>query len=176
MTSPSMAQTGAQTGSCGLVLREAREGQDMDLVRDLFREYQAGLGEDLCFQNFEAELATLPGKYRPPQGTILLAWDDAVLSCAGIVAVRPVSGHECPTCEMKRLYVRETWRGRGVGRLLAEGSLSAARAMGYQSMVLDTLERLSGALTLYTDLGFVRRSSYYDNPLSGVVYMERLLD
>ncbi len=143
---------------------------DMQAIRDLFREYERFLQVDLCFQQFEEELAGLPGKYAPPRGALLLAvkGDQAI----GCVAMRPL---EAAVCEMKRLYVRPAYLGLGVGRQLAVAVIVCAQEAGYASMRLDTLEKLKPALALYQNLGFVQRPAYYDNPLSGVVYMERKL-
>ncbi len=136
-------------------------------IVDLFREYEQFLQVDLCFQQFEEELAGLPGKYAPPGGVLLLARvDDRAVGC---VAMRPLSQG---VCEMKRLYVRPAFLGRGMGRQLARAVIEAARRAGHDRMCLDTLERLKPALALYKDLGFVRRSAYYENPLPEVVYLE----
>lgn len=159
-------------GSAAVDLVTAQPSR-MDEVRELFREYAAFLSVDLCFQDFEAELAALPGKYAPPHGCILLA-EDAHGRCAGVVAMRPL---DTPgQCEMKRLYVRPPWRGTGLGRRLAEAIVEQAREVGYREMVLDTLARLEAAVALYESIGFVRRTPYYDNPLEDVIYMTRRLD
>ena len=151
-------------------IRPARVPEDMDAARVLFREYQEWLAEDLCFQDFEAELAGLPGKYAEPDGAILLAWDGDRL--AGGVALWPLEDGDC---EMKRLYVRPDWLGRGLGRRLAEDIVAAARARGYAKMKLDTLSRLTAATTLYESMGFVDTRAYYENPLNGVMYLELAL-
>ena len=143
---------------------------DIETAQTLFREYQRFLGVDLCFQGFAEELATLPGRYAPPRGRLLLAREGE--RAAGCVALRPL---EDGACEMKRLFVRPAYRGRGLGRLLAARIVSEATALGYALMRLDTLETLDEAMRLYTSLGFRRRPPYYANPLPGVVYWERTL-
>lgn len=149
---------------------QAQAADEIEAVRAIFREYQQFLGVDLSFQGFEEELATLPGCYAPPKGQLLLARDGA--HAAGCVALRPL---EDGACEMKRLFVRPAYRGRGLGRLLATRIVSEATALGYALMRLDTLETLDDAMHLYSSLGFRRRPSYYANPLPGVVYWERAL-
>jgi putative acetyltransferase len=151
----------------------ARSDADMLTTREMFMEYQQWLGVDLCFQDFENELAGLPGKYAPPGGEIYIARDgDAV---AGIIAVRPVGDPEEKISEMKRLYVREYWRGHGLGRTLAEMAIDFAARAGYRRMVLDTLPSLETAKRMYARMGFKEMAPYYENPLPGVVYMEKLL-
>ena len=151
-------------------LVQAQTANDIDTARTLFREYQRFLGVDLCFQGFEKELATLPGRYAPPRGRLLLALDGP--RAAGCVALRPLDDK---VCEMKRLFVRPAYRGRGLGRVLATRIVDEAAALGYAAMRLDTLEGLEGAMHLYTSMGFQRRAPYYANPLPGVVYWERAL-
>lgn len=143
---------------------------EMPIVRTLFLEYARWLGVDLTFQGFEEEIDTLPGKYRSPEGEILLArYPDVV---AGCVAMRP---HDSNRCEMKRLWVREPFRGSGLGRRLVEAVVRTAKDAGYSEMVLDTLETMEPALRLYESAGFSRISPYYRNPLPGVVYLGRRL-
>jgi len=152
----------------GLVLRDATAA-DMDAVRELFREYQAWLGLDLCFQSFEDELATLPGKYAPPRGRLLLAEVDGQL--AGAIGLRPMA--EEGVCEMKRLYVRDRAKGRGVGRALVDRLVADARAIGYRVMRLDTLQSaMPQANRLYDQFGFREIPAYYNNPVPNVRYME----
>jgi GNAT superfamily N-acetyltransferase len=139
-------------------------------VRGLFREYADGLGVDLCFQGFDEELATLPGKYAPPDGRLLLARDGAaVMGCVGLRRVDATTG------EVKRLYVRPAARGRGLGGELARRVVAAAREIDYRRLVLDTLEPMAEARRLYGVLGFREIPAYYANPLAGVIYMELVL-
>ncbi|WNJ98970.1 GNAT family N-acetyltransferase [Thalassospiraceae bacterium LMO-JJ14] len=154
-------------------IRPARSDADMAHTREMFVEYQQWLGVDLCFQDFENEIANLPGKYAPPGGDIFIARDNS--DVAGIVAVRPVGNQDDKLCEMKRLYVRDQWRGQGLGRTLAELALSFAENAGYRRMVLDTLSQLKTARDMYLRMGFLETKAYYDNPLPGVVYMEKIL-
>ena len=149
------------------VIRPARFPQDLESVRAIFREYADGLGIDLCFQGFEDELATLPGKYAEPQGRVLLAEDDG--QALGCVAMRPLEG---ALCEMKRLYVRPAGRGRHLGRQLAAAICRAAKEGGYTRMRLDTLSSMQAAQQLYRSLGFERIAPYVFNPIEGAVYME----
>ena len=148
----------------------ARTPATIDSIRQLFREYEEFLQVDLCFQNFEEELATLPSRYAPPHGVLLLAL--AAGQAAGCVATRPLDED---ICEMKRLYVRPAYLGQGLGKKLALTVIELASSAGYVRMRLDTLKKLAPALSLYTALGFQKCSPYYKNPLPGVVYMERAL-
>ncbi|MEA2879630.1 MAG: hypothetical protein QOF14_4826 [Hyphomicrobiales bacterium] len=149
-----------------LRITEARWPDDRATVEALFREYVASLAEDISFQNVDEELAGLPGKYARPGGVVLIARDGA--DAAGAVAYRMV---EPGVAEMKRLYVRPAFRGRDIGRELANELIEYARARGYRTMLLDTLASMSSARALYRDLGFVPVTPYYDNPLPGVAYM-----
>jgi GNAT superfamily N-acetyltransferase len=151
-------------------LREARFPQDRERVIGLFREYADSLGFDLCFQDFETELATLPGKYAPPGGRLLLAWiDDHAVGC---VALRPIDRERC---EMKRLYVQPAMRGTGLGRTLAERICDEARTAGYRQICLDTLPSMQAAVGLYTGLGFAPVDPYVFNPLPGALFLGRTL-
>ncbi len=144
---------------------------DIDAARGLFREYAAGLGVDLCFQGFEAELAALPGDYAPPQGILLLAWVGGEL--AGCGAFRPLPDVDyANACEMKRLYVRPGFRRYGLGRLLAQALIDAALQAGYSAMLLDTLDDMEAARGLYTTLGFEEVPPYYFNPIAGAHYLK----
>jgi len=142
----------------------------LPVVRGLFVEYANALGVDFCFQNFDGELATLPGKYAPPSGRLFLARDGQRV--AGCAALREL---EAGICGMKRLYVPPPFRGQGVGRQLAEATVAAAREIGYGRMRLDTLASLPAALALYESLGFQRIAAYYQNPIANVVYLELAL-
>ncbi len=142
--------------------------KEVDEVRRLFREYEAFLNVDLCFQQFEQELTNLPGKYAPPSGMLLLAMDGQ--KAIGCGALRNLGSIQDRTCEMKRLYVCPEARGVGVGKQIARRLIQEAVRIGYSTLVLDTLDRLEAAITLYKSLGFVLTEPYYDNPLSGVVY------
>lgn len=147
-------------------IRAAEFPQQLELVRELFREYAAGLGIDLCFQDFDTELADLPGKYAPPRGRLLVAWDGA--HAVGCVALRPVDGR---TCEMKRLYVRPQARGAQLGRRLAERICDEARAAGYLRICLDTLPRMTAAVRLYRELGFRPVAPYVFNPIPDAMFL-----
>lgn len=152
-------------------IRPAAFPRDLELVRGLFREYADGLGIDLCFQDFDAELAGLPGKYSPPDGRLLLAWrgdaDDGE-TAVGCVALRAVDGG---TCEMKRLYLRPGLRGTQLGRRLAERIVAEARAAGYARICLDTLPSMSAAIRLYAALGFSPIEPYVYNPIPGALFL-----
>lgn len=144
---------------------------DLDAVRVLFRAYQAWLGLSLNFQDFEGELAALPGKYVPPRGALLLARADGAI--AGVVALRPL---EKSICEMKRLYVAGAFQRLGIGRVLTSAVIEAARAAGYRAMRLDTLaSRMPAAVALYRGLGFVEIPAYIHNPEPDALYLELAL-
>ncbi|MFN0137463.1 MAG: GNAT family N-acetyltransferase [Phycisphaerae bacterium] len=155
------------------LIRPAAFPADLDAVRTLFREYAAWLDIDFCFQGFEAELAALPGYYAPPRGELLLAFESSSVDPIGCVALRPMA--DADLCEMKRLYVRESARGTGLGRTLAHSIVDTARNKGYRAMRLDTLGKLIPAITLYRSMGFKEIPAYYDNPIPGVVYLELAL-
>ena len=144
---------------------------DLAAVRGLFREYAEQLGVDLDFQGFDAELAELPGDYAAPRGTLLLARVGG--EAAGCCALRPIDDVDyANAAEMKRLYVRKAFRGFGLGRQLAEAILAAAVALGYDCVLLDTLDEMESARALYEDLGFEEIPPYYHNPLPGAHYLK----
>jgi len=145
----------------------AESKKHIDMVRELFTEYEEFLGVDLCFQDFEKELESLPGPYGPPDGVMFIALkgEDA----AGCVAVKSLGEGRC---EMKRLFVRPAYRRRGLGRELAEKVIAEAAGKGYSAMRLDTLSRLKEAMNLYLSLGFKEIPPYYHNPLPDVVFLE----
>lgn len=140
-------------------------------TRQIFLEYAKQLGVDLCFQNFEAELANLPGEYGEPGGTLLLALVDGEI--AGCCGLRALDSVDYPNAaEMKRLYVRKAFRRFGLGRQLAEAVLDAARMASYHCVLLDTLNDMESARALYAELGFVDIPPYYHNPISGAHYLK----
>ena len=143
------------------------EGPDaLATVRGLFVAYAQSLGFSLCFQGFDEELATLPGKYAPPGGALLLA------GTHGVVGVRPLGDG---IAEMKRLYVAPPARGQGLGQALALAAIASARGAGHRAIRLDTLNSMKEAVALYRDLGFREIPRYYDNPLEGAHYFELAL-
>jgi ribosomal protein S18 acetylase RimI-like enzyme len=144
------------------------ESKELDIVRDLFREYEKELNEDICFQNFEEELKHPLKKYGPPSGDLLLAyWEDDVAGCIALTKTK-----ETTACEMKRLYVRPNFRKNKIGKILIEELLASAREKNYEKMRLDTFEKLEAAIHLYKQFGFKDTSPYYNNPRANVVYME----
>lgn len=147
------------------------EGAELNIVRELFREYEKELAEDICFQSFEAELKDPLRKYGLPDGDLMLAyWNDDIAGCIALTRMK-----EPGACEMKRLYVKPEFRKNKIGRILIEELLSSARQRNYEKMRLDTFEKLEAAVHLYKQYGFKNISAYYDNPLQGVVYMEKAL-
>lgn len=150
---------------------QAQSEQDIARVRELFREYADSLGVDLCFQDFERELAELPGKYAPPEGSLLIAKEDE--EAVGCVALRKI---EDGVGEMKRLYLRPTVRGKGYGRTLALAIIAEARQIGYGRLRLDTLPIMGEAQRLYRSLGFREIEPYVYNPIEGTLYLELALD
>ena len=146
----------------------AESPRQIALARELFLEYGKSLGFNLCFQSFDEELAGLPGDYAPPDGRLLLAEYDGAL--AGCVALHKLEPH---VCEMKRLFLRPQFRGKGVGLALAETIIWEARAIGYRRMRLDTVEPvMQAAVAMYRRLGFTEIAAYRPNPIPGAMYME----
>lgn len=152
----------------GLTFSQAKSPAQIAQIRELFLEYAKSLGFSLCFQSFDEELAGLPGDYGPPDGRLLLAEYQGQL--AGCVALHKITGD---ICEMKRLYLRPGFRGKGLGRFLAERILRDAREIGYQRLRLDTVEPvMKDAVAMYRRMGFVEIEPYRANPMAGTLYME----
>jgi ribosomal protein S18 acetylase RimI-like enzyme len=147
-------------------IRAAEVPRELDIVRRLFREYAESLSTDLCFQNFEAELVGLPGKYDPPGGRLLLAWSGS--DAVGCVALRAVKGS---ACEMKRLYVQPRARGQKLGRRLVERICQEGRDAGYSRICLDTLPSMAEAIRLYRMMGFKEMEPYVFNPVPGAIFL-----
>lgn len=150
-----------------MIIDVARFPREKALVQELFREYQHALGIDLTFQSFEDELASLPGRYAPPSGNIVLARIDGEV--AGCICWYPMSKK---IAEIKRLYVRPAFRGRNVGRVLMQYAIEAIGKSGYEKVRLDSLGRLTEAANLYESFDFKRIKPYNDCPLPDVYYME----
>ncbi|HEX3740631.1 MAG TPA: GNAT family N-acetyltransferase [Terriglobales bacterium] len=137
-------------------------------TRELFLEYANSLGFSLCFQSFDQELASLPGDYAPPEGRLILATSNG--NPAGCVALHQI---DRDICEMKRLYVRPDFRGKGLGRELAKRVIAEARQIGYKYLRLDTVEPvMKTAVAMYRQFGFREIPSYRQNPIDGALYME----
>jgi putative acetyltransferase len=155
-----------------LTILQAETSEHMNTARQLIEEYAAWLEFKLCFQGFEEEMRSLPGKYSPPEGRLLIAlWDEKP---AGVIALRPLE--EPGLCEMKRLYVRPEFRGHQIGRVLAERIISDATAAGYSRMRLDTVAgKMDRAIAMYRELAFVETDPYYQTPVGQTLFMELLL-
>jgi ribosomal protein S18 acetylase RimI-like enzyme len=154
----------------GVSIRAAEFPAETEIVRGLFLAYAASLGFELCFQNFSEELDGLPGRYAPPPGRLFLGLVRG--EPAGCVALRKL---EDSVCEMKRMYVKPEFRGFGLGRLLADQIIGAAREAGYRVIRLDTIRSMDAAIRLYRTLGFRSIPAYYLNPIEGAEYMELTL-
>jgi ribosomal protein S18 acetylase RimI-like enzyme len=155
------------SGPRDIVIAPATSAADLSAMAALMRAYAASIGIDLGYQDFDNELASLPGKYAPPTGALLLA-RNAGTAC-GCVALRQLDDDGC--CEMKRLYVTPEGRGLGLGRRLADTIVAEARRLGYREMRLDTLPTMQGAIALYRSLGFVETVPYYATPIQGTVFL-----
>ena len=151
-------------------LHAATSTSDLESIRTLFQEYADSLGVNLDYQGFEDEVRDLPGKYAPPAGTLVLAFNDDEL--VGCVGVRPI---DAEIAEMKRLFVRPTGRGLGLGRSLAEAAIRFATVTGYERMRLDTLPQMDRAQDLYRSLGFMPIDAYRFSPVPGTVFLELVL-
>ncbi len=152
-----------------MLIRQAQSVEDLAIVKELWLEYASSLGFSLCFQGFDQELATLPGKYAPPAGRLLLAFADD--RAAGAIALRPLSDQGI--CEMKRLYVRPEFRGSGLGRKLVDAVLAAAHGIGHTHMRLDTVAgKMDAAIRMYRGYGFREIEAYTANSQENVIYME----
>jgi ribosomal protein S18 acetylase RimI-like enzyme len=148
-----------------LIFAETRE--HLSIIRELFLEYGKSLGFSLCFQDFDTELAELPGEYAPPDGSLILAVDEA--EPLGCVALRKIDDG---VCEMKRLYIKPEFRGRGLGKQLVKAIIDEALKIGYKKMRLDTVLVMKEAITLYRKIGFTEIEPYRENPIEGALYME----
>jgi putative acetyltransferase len=158
----------ANTHATGSKALQAEGPEQIAVVRELFLEYAQSLGFSLCFQSFDEELAGLPGDYAPPEGRLLLATREG--QPAGCVGLHKLDSE---ICEMKRLYVRPQFRGKGLGRELAGRVIAEARQIGYKQLRLDTVEpMMRAAVAMYRNLGFREIGAYRPNPIEGAVYME----
>jgi putative acetyltransferase len=159
-------------GTKSLTIMQAESEAQISQVRELFLEYAQSLGFSLCFQSFDQELANLPGDYAPPEGRLLLAgFERQVAGCVALHKLEP------GICEMKRLYLRPQFRGKGLGRVLTQAILDEARAIGYQRLRLDTVEPvMKDAVGMYRKLGFKEITPYRVNPMEGTLYMELNLE
>ncbi|HEY2392694.1 MAG TPA: GNAT family N-acetyltransferase [Candidatus Angelobacter sp.] len=164
-----MIQTNVNDLHPMLTTFQAEKGEHFSIARELMVEYAESLGFNLCFQGFEEEMQSLPGKYAPPSGRLFLTfWEGRP---AGMIALRALE--EAGLCEMKRLYVRPEFRGHGVGRILAERVISEAREIGYSRMRLDTVQgKMDRAIAMYRELGFKETTPYYSTPVSQTLFME----
>jgi GNAT superfamily N-acetyltransferase len=165
-----MSPSSTKTSATDRAILAAR-AHEIAACRELFREYERGLGVSLCFQGFERELAALPGDYVAPRGGLWLAHEGGAIG--GCVALRPI---DRDAGEMKRLYVRPAYRGHGIGLALARQVIAAARDAGYRTLKLDTLPSMREAQRMYASLGFVDTAPYNDNPVEGVRFLALSLE
>ncbi len=149
--------------------------QHMNIVRNLFRDYQAWLNTDICFDGFEEELASLPGRYSAPKGAVFLALSEnnEVVACS---AIRPRIDKPDTEAEFKRLFVKETYRGHGMGRDIFDAAMLGAKEMGYKTVVLETLPIMKAAKHLYLDYGFEPVSAYFENADDSVMFFRYTFD
>jgi putative acetyltransferase len=152
-----------------------RTPDELASAKTLFHEYTQSLGIDLTFQDYATEMASMPGKYSPPKGDLLLATLPASDTPIGCVALRPLPNAGDHVCEMKRLYVAPAGRGSGAGRALAIAVISLAEQLGYREMRLDTLNTMTAALKLYRGLGFMTIPAYYSTPIEGTIFLSLAL-
>lgn len=155
-----------------IAIHRAATAEDYAVAAALFREYQQGLGIEICFESFDRELESLPRMYGPPRGALFLATRSTDGEAAGCVGLRAIGDD---TCEMKRLYVRSSSRGHGLGRQLVEALLAEARRLGYARMRLDTLASMTAARALYASLGFREIPPYNEHPVAGTSFLELTL-
>ena len=152
------------------MVNQVHSQEELRQVKLLFSEYASSLDFDLSFQNFDNELANLPGEYSLPSGAILLAYYEG--SAAGCVAMRRLAED---VCEMKRLYVRPAFRGKKIGKALSVAIIDEARKRGYSRMRLDTVPSMKEAIQLYRSLGFKETYPYRYNPRAGAMFLELIL-
>ncbi|KAL2352683.1 acetyltransferase [Cryomyces antarcticus] len=153
-------------------IKPARSAEDLEAIVCLFRAYAVSLGIDLSFQDFETEMAAMPGKYAYPGGELLLARNLEGMA-VGCVGLRPIAPAGC--CEMKRLYIVPAGRGLGIGKALVKAVVEVAGSLGYREIRLDTLPSMVEAISLYTNAGFAPITPYYDTPLAGTIFLSRAL-
>ena len=150
------------------------KAEHMDIVRDLFRDYQAWLNNDICFHGFEEELASLPGRYDAPRGAVYLAFEkDEVVACS---AIRPRIDKPETEAEFKRLFVKDVYRGHGLGRDIFNAAMLGAKAIGYKTVVLETLPEMTAAQHLYLDYGFEPIDAYFENADESVSFFRYTFD
>jgi len=168
---PALQDSSSVPSVSGLDFCQAESPEQIAAIRELFLEYAQSLGFSLCFQSFDKELAGLPGDYSPPEGRLLLAtFDDAPAGCVALHKLEP------EVCEIKRLYVRPQFRGKGLGRALAHRVIGDARQIGYTRLRLDTVEpMMQSAVAMYRQLGFREITPYRENPIEGALYMELVI-
>ncbi|KAI9733624.1 MAG: hypothetical protein M1834_003226 [Cirrosporium novae-zelandiae] len=153
-------------------INPVRSTEDLEATKCLFKAYAEHLNIDLTFQDFGNEMNSMPGKYAPPNGELLLARDASGVPL-GCVAVRPLASQSC--CEMKRLFISPTGRGKGLGKELVKAVVETASGLGYTEMRLDTIPSMVQAISIYEKAGFVPIKAYYNTPLEGTIFLSRKL-